>query len=89
MGYASPGATIVIEKDQLFFWLAIGHLNPGAIRYDGILWNHDYSVAHVKVFRVQVGSFAVRGYDHPLADPGVFVDDRSIDHRISPNTQRR
>jgi hypothetical protein len=63
------------------FLLAIDHLlDPGAIRYDGILWDHDYSVAHVKLFCVQVGGFAIRGYHHPLADSGVFVDDRSIDH---------
>src|SRR3981081_2130308 len=68
------------ERPTLFL-LAIRHLlDPGAIRYDGIFWDHDYSVAHVKLFRVQVGSFTIRGDHHPLADPGVFVDDRSIDH---------
>lgn len=62
-------------------WLsAIGHLlDPRTIWYDGILWDHDYSVAHVKFLRIQIGGLAIRGDYYPLADPGVFVDDCAID----------
>jgi hypothetical protein len=81
-GVAHHGAEpLSLSRKTSSFLLAIGHLlDPGAIRYDGILWDHDYSVAHVKLFRVQVGSFTIRSDHHPLADPGVFVDDCSIDH---------
>ncbi|SRR6266478_692212 len=63
------------------YWLsAIGHLlDPRAIWYDGVLWDHDYSVAHVKMLRIQIGGLAIRGDYYPLADPGVFVDDCAID----------
>ncbi len=70
--------------------MAIGHLlDPRAIWYDGILWDHDYSVAHVKLLRIQVGGFAIWGDYYPLANPGVFVDDCAIDDGISTDAQGR
>src|SRR5258708_8140601 len=81
-----------LEARNLFgYWLsAIGHLlDPRAIWYDGILWDHDYSVAHVKFLRIQVGGFAICGDYYPLADPSVFVDDCAIDDGISTDAQGR
>jgi hypothetical protein len=71
----------LLRITRIGYWLsAIGHLlDPRAIWYDGILWDHDYSVAHVKLLRIQVGGFAIWGDYYPLADPGVFVDDCAID----------
>src|SRR4029077_20468329 len=78
-------------RDKLLAGTGAGSasLNPKAGWNHGVFWHHDDPVADEVVIGVQVELLAF-GRNHDLiADAGVFIDDRAVDHAIATNSDRR
>src|ERR1700738_4388082 len=58
-------------------------LDPGPIRNYRVLRDYDNPVAYIIGRAIHVGCLSVGGYYDALTDPGILIDDRTIDHGIS------